>query len=61
MIYNEIQKSISSQKHDIQEIENNLETKVVRRTTPESICNMYLEQEDNSNNGSNSARKKAMK
>ena len=61
MIYNEIQKSISSQKHDIQEMENNLETKVVRRTTPESICNMYLEQEDNSNNGSNSARKKAMK
>tara|TARA_B100000424_G_scaffold136136_1_gene103276 strand:- start:2731 stop:5235 length:2505 start_codon:yes stop_codon:yes gene_type:complete len=60
MIYNEIQACISSQKKELAKFID--ETKqIIKSKTPESICDMYLEQEEKFKTGSNNHRKKADK
>jgi len=60
MIYNEIQTSIASQKVELEKFIEDTKQKVPMRT-PESICDMYLEQQEKQKTGSNNQRKKADK
>ncbi len=60
MIYNEIQSCIVSQKKELEKFIDDMKQSV-RSKTPESICDMYLEQEEKYKTGSNNHRKKADK
>lgn len=61
MIYDEIQKSVQGQKLDIDDVQQKINKVNTKTSTPLTICNMYIEQENTSKKGSNNQRKKAMK
>tara|TARA_B100000123_G_scaffold272113_1_gene253633 strand:+ start:2230 stop:4734 length:2505 start_codon:yes stop_codon:yes gene_type:complete len=60
MIYNEIQTCIASQKKELAKFIDESK-QIIKSKTPESICDMYLEQEEKYKTGSNNHRKKADK
>lgn len=61
MVYNEIKKSISSQKKEMEDLSLKIDNFHFKSKIPESICKTYIEQQCLLKTGSNNVRKKSMK
>ena len=61
MVYNEIKKSVSSQKKEMEDLLLKIDNFQFRSKIPETICKLYNEQQELLKTGSNNIRKKAMK
>jgi superfamily II RNA helicase len=61
MVYNEIKKSVSSQKKEMEDLLLKIDNFQFRSKIPETICKLYIDQHELLKTGSNNIRKKAMK
>jgi superfamily II RNA helicase len=61
MVYNEIKKSVSSQKKEMEDLLLKIDNFQFRSKIPETICKLYIDQQELLKTGSNNVRKKAMK